>query len=306
MQNSKRYLIFVAVTAIYLCISGYFFFQLKEHGHGYQKNMHDYVRTLNFEDRVLKGQEFSLSDWGFKKRRDKALTHLEFAEEHGADTINISLIFCFASLIYFLFVLFYFAPDEHYLKFLSTGIVTIAIPCLIVGITYPFLEIMAFSEDMEMSFKTKIPVIEYDFKISKEFTGKMFYYYQNKSVLDLVEILFKANNILVAVCIVLFSIIMPLTKLILSLYFVLKKNATEGKIMRGFISIIGKWSMADVFVAAAFLAYLSFKNLNAGEQIIIEAYSLPGLYFFLGYCILSITSSIVIEKALNKNSIVAE
>lgn len=299
MNGSSRYWFFVSVTAVFLCISGYFFFQLKAHGHGYQKNMHDYVRTLNFEDRVLKGQEFSLTDWGFKKRQDKAFTHLEFAEAHREDSTDISLLFCFVSLIYFLFVLFYFAPDENYLKFLSTGIVTIAIPCLLVGITYPFLEIGAFSEDLEVSFKTKVPFTGYEFTLSKEFSGRMYYYYQNKSVLDLIGILFKANNIVVALCIVVFSILMPLTKLGISLYLLLKKNTHEGKVMRWFISVIGKWSMADVFVASAFLSYLSFHNMSTDEQIKTESFTLSGLYFFLSYCVLSIFSSIVIERALS-------
>ncbi|MFZ5552162.1 MAG: paraquat-inducible protein A [Bacteroidota bacterium] len=298
MQESRKYWLFIAVSAVFIAVSAYFFLQFKKHGHAYQKNMHDYVRTLNFEDRVLKGQEFSLTDWGFKKRSDKALTHLDFAGEHRESTKDLSLLFSFVALIYFLFVLFYFAPDVHYLKFLSTGIVIIAIPCLLVGITYPFLEIGAYSEDLEMSFNTTVPVIDYEFKLSKEFTGKMFYYYQNKSVIDLVGILFKANNIIVAFCIILFSIIMPLTKLILSLYLVLKKNAHESTMMKSFISIVSKWSMADVFVAAAFLAYLSFHNMSAGEQIKTDASSLPGLYFFLAYCMLSIVSSIVIDKAM--------
>jgi len=63
---------------------------------------------------------------------------------------------------------------------------------------------------------------------------------------------------------------------------------------------IGKWSMADVFVVATFLSYLSFSNMNTG--IDTEANTLVGLYFFLAYCILSITSSHIIELAVKKES----
>jgi uncharacterized paraquat-inducible protein A len=59
---------------------------------------------------------------------------------------------------------------------------------------------------------------------------------------------------------------------------------------------IGKWSMADVFVVATFLSYLSFSNMNSG--IDTEAKTLVGLYFFLAYCILSIASSPIIELAI--------
>ncbi len=61
---------------------------------------------------------------------------------------------------------------------------------------------------------------------------------------------------------------------------------------------IGKWSMADVFVVATFLSYLSFSNMNSG--IDTEAKTLVGLYFFLAYCILSIASSQFIELAVKK------
>jgi len=61
---------------------------------------------------------------------------------------------------------------------------------------------------------------------------------------------------------------------------------------------IGKWSMADVFVVATFLSYLSFSNMNSG--IDTEAKTLVGLYFFLAYCILSIASSPIIELAVKR------
>jgi hypothetical protein len=52
--------------------------------------------------------------------------------------------------------------------------------------------------------------------------------------------------------------------------------------------------MADVFVAAAFLSYLSFKNMNTGIQT--SSQTMIGLYFFFTYCILSLISSHLIVK----------
>ena len=70
--------------------------------------------------------------------------------------------------------------------------------------------------------------------------------------------------------------------------------------MKKTVGRIGKWSMADVFIVATFLSYLSFSNMNTG--IDTEANTLVGLYFFLAYCILSITSSHIIELAVKKES----
>ena len=68
--------------------------------------------------------------------------------------------------------------------------------------------------------------------------------------------------------------------------------------MKKTVGRIGKWSMADVFVVATFLSYLSFSNMNTG--IDTEANTLVGLYFFFAYCILSITSSQFIELAIKE------
>ena len=52
--------------------------------------------------------------------------------------------------------------------------------------------------------------------------------------------------------------------------------------------------MADIFVAACFLAFLSFNNLNIGIQT--ESTTLIGLYFFLGYCLLSIGTYFILKR----------
>jgi hypothetical protein len=56
--------------------------------------------------------------------------------------------------------------------------------------------------------------------------------------------------------------------------------------------------MADAFVIATSLSYLSFSNMNS--RIDTEAKTLVGLYFFLAYCIFSIASSQLIEFAVKR------
>ncbi len=78
----------------------------------------------------------------------------------------------------------------------------------------------------------------------------------------------------------------------------LSQSFRDSKFVKNTVGRIGKWSMADVFVVATFLSYLSFSNMNSG--IDTEAKTLVGLYFFLAYCILSIASSQLIELAVKK------
>jgi uncharacterized paraquat-inducible protein A len=114
--------------------------------------------------------------------------------------------------------------------------------------------------------------------------------------MSLITTLLKQNNYIVGLTLLSFSIIIPVFKIISTMlicsfsYF--KKNKTLILITK----IIGKWSMADVFVAACFLSFLSFNNMT--NQIETESNVLLGLYFFLAYVIISLISSSLLTWAI--------
>jgi len=57
-----------------------------------------------------------------------------------------------------------------------------------------------------------------------------------------------------------------------------------------FVHIIGKWSMADVFVVGVLIAYLGTQsNTN------IEATLHSGFYYFLAYCLISLAAIQIIK-----------
>ncbi len=57
-------------------------------------------------------------------------------------------------------------------------------------------------------------------------------------------------------------------------------------------SSLSKWSMADVFVIAIFIAFLAARaTQNSSELVRFDADFGNGFYFFLGYCLLSIASA---------------
>ena len=83
----------------------------------------------------------------------------------------------------------------------------------------------------------------------------------------------------------------------------------QNKLVKGMIFYLGKWSMADVFVVALFMAYIGFyglfdAQLNGIEQnrggfaveTINYTHLAPGALFFTTYCILSIVLGIIINK----------
>ena len=136
--------------------------------------------------------------------------------------------------------------------------------------------------------------------IDKVFPGRTYFYYQNKGVFDIMNILFKSKNYIVGVCIGLFSFIIPCFKLGASLFFLLFPSFST-KRMQKVLSFISKWSMADVYVVGAFLSYLSFSNMNPGVDV--EANVLFGLYFFLSYVIISVFLGEVLKRSIKESSL---
>lgn len=89
-------------------------------------------------------------------------------------------------------------------------------------------------------------------------------FFQSKSIFDVVNILIstgKFQSMLVGGLILLFSIIFPIAKLIASLLLLFKSSLRNN----GFINFLalksGKWSMADVFVVAIFMAFIGFRGV---------------------------------------------
>ena len=88
------------------------------------------------------------------------------------------------------------------------------------------------------------------------------------------------------------------TKLSISILIVTTVQVRTSKLLKAIVGYIGKWSMADVFVAASFLSFLSFYNMNPG--INTETNTLMGLYYFFAYVLLSIASTQFIEIAVKR------
>lgn len=124
-----------------------------------------------------------------------------------------------------------------------------------------------------------------DMGFDKVFPGDTYFYYQNKGIMDVISLLWNSENKIVATAIGAFSVVIPTIKLFFTL-LILLLPVTGMKKLRSFLSFIAKWSMADVFVVATFLSYLSFANMSPGVEM--DAQVLFGLYFFGGYVLISI------------------
>lgn len=253
-----------------------------------------YTNELNFESNLLNLSSY-LDSGAWKKAQDRAQDSRKksiLAKKSANFNGFITGVFLVTFGLFF-FLLY----KKKRISDVRFGITILAccLVLLILGISLPFIEIGAFSRNLEVAGL-------------QTFDGKMYFFYQCKSVLGLISTLFESNNWVVGIAILLFSVLNPFTKLILYATFLLSNSLNNKNKLIQLITFIGKYSMADVYVAACFLAFLSFNTLNTGVKT--ESSTLLGLYFFLGYCLLSIAAHYFIRQKQielsNKNRLILD
>jgi hypothetical protein len=117
------------------------------------------------------------------------------------------------------------------------------------------------------------PMIEIDARIRRidfvllgehvQFDNQVLFY-QSKSILQVVRVLLtakQADSIFVGVLILLFSVLLPIAKLVCSELMLLSTRLRDNRVVRVLALKTGKWSMADVLVVAIFMAYVGFKAI---------------------------------------------
>lgn len=146
-------------------------------------------------------------------------------------------------------------------NWIAVGLTLVSLALLVPGLRNDALTITA-----------SIPIFNKPTEIFKE----------TQSILRAVKRLYDSKNYLVAAIIVLFSVLVPFIKV--ALMAVALKATSPATRHRTYLFIrgISKWAMADVFAVGIFIAFLAgnaMDNLDAQIQ--------PGLYYFVGYCLVS-------------------
>lgn len=126
---------------------------------------------------------------------------------------------------------------------------------------------------------------------------------QTRSILGTIGELFAQERWIPAVAILMFSVVFPIIKGIMVIFSLLTPNGALRETLYRIISVIGKWSMADVFVVAIFLCYLSTTGDSQRQMHEIKVFGMVipievltkvtsevglGFWCFLGYCLLSL------------------
>lgn len=123
-------------------------------------------------------------------------------------------------------------------------------------------------------------------------------YEQTRSIVGSVRRLYEVGSPVPATLILLFSVIVPLTKAALVAWATFLRDGTRRKRTLSVVEAIAKWSMADVFVVALFIAYLAAQasatptqGPNAAPPLLaFTAHFGAGFYWFAAYCLFSLAS----------------
>jgi hypothetical protein len=123
-------------------------------------------------------------------------------------------------------------------------------------------------------------------------------YSQTRSIVGSVRRLYEVGSPVPATLILLFSVIVPFGKAALVAFSMFMTGPSARRRTLAFVGTIAKWSMADVFVVALFIAYLAAQASATPTQgpdaapalIAFSAHFGAGFYWFAAYCLFSLAS----------------
>jgi Paraquat-inducible protein A len=121
-------------------------------------------------------------------------------------------------------------------------------------------------------------------------------YEQTRSIVGSVRRLYEVGSPVPATLILLFSVVVPVTKAALVGWAVFLTDERLRRRTLSFVLAIAKWSMADVFVVALFIAYLAAQASTAPASgadaapplLAFDARFGAGFYWFAAYCLFSL------------------
>jgi hypothetical protein len=123
-------------------------------------------------------------------------------------------------------------------------------------------------------------------------------YQQTRSIIGAVRQLYDVGSPFPATLILLFSVVVPLTKAALVGTAVYMRNAAARMRTLHFVETIAKWSMADVFAVALLIVFLAAQATqqppaapeSAPPLLAFTAHFGSGFYWFAAYCLFSLAS----------------
>ena len=130
-------------------------------------------------------------------------------------------------------------------------------------------------------------------------TGTVDAFDKTRSIIGTAEELYNNGHLPVALLIIVFSVGVPTLKALLLLALNISMRDKTRSFLLSVSNAISKWSMADVFVIAIFIAYLAGNGIQESRGLVDFKATLGiGLWYFLGYCLVSILGTQLLSSAI--------
>lgn len=288
----KFTVLLISVIVVFACII-FYTYRITSKLNNYELKKEEVVELLDAEERLG-----NVWEWVPFLNPAEDLMNQKYELEEKADIYYDSAVFDGLVLgviivVFLIIISLFYGKKDSADQMIGLAFIVGALSFLYLGLQSPFLELEAFMDDVTV----KAEIME-DIGLSDSVGGRVYFFYQNHSVLELITLLYTGGNIFVALLLLVFSIIFPLVKLISSGIILLSPNSKYSQNAVVVVNKIGKWSMADVFVAAIFLAFFSFSNSNFGIET--GSTTLIGLYFFVAFVALSLFSGYYLKRVVKK------
>ncbi len=197
------------------------------------------------------------------------------------------------------FLLLLFLKNKTKLEYLAFTAYSVLL--LALGVFLPMIAIDARIEELNFPFLGE----------SLQFKNQILFY-KSKSIMEVVDLMISQGRydlMFVGILVLLFSVLFPVSKLLSSLGFIFSNKLRNNTVINFLTFKTGKWSMADVFVIALFMAYLGFDGLITEQLSQLQTMTnssailttnnsglLFGFYAFTGFVIFSLFISQKVEK----------
>lgn len=287
---------FWLVSSLFLIAGLFLGSRLIQTAYTYKTEKETFANAQNYENRLLDfDQWLPDGDNGERKAMERTAKNKMLDLQMTADRYSGFLI---SIIVLYLAFLSFYGRNRQERPTALGGLLLVALVCLMIGLFTPILEIAAFERDLSIPVKVKTEFLSLDIDYTAKFEGEMYFYYQSKSIVELIGLLLQQGNWIVGISILVFSLLFPLGKTLFTLLALLRPSLIDKPLFSFFIFKTSKWSMADVFVAAIFLSFLAFNNMQTGIQT--DSNILWGLYYFLAYCMLAILSAVFLQQQQRK------
>jgi hypothetical protein len=323
MKNISLKYAFIILIAN-LAISAWFIHALWQHSNAYKLEKKEIAEMLSFNERLLDVKESIplYGDWIWNHKKEAYFLELEKAKD-TYEKAKYDVVWLVITNITFLFIAFFIYYKQNKWFALTFSLVMVSLSFYFAGIFTPMLEIEAYKQDLSIKLEldahksldmlnnelSSIPILGESIKDymnglhkslpdeplvwDKVYPGKMYFFYENKNVLDVYNTLIKTQNYPIAALIILFTFLIPLLKLSFTLKMLFFPHRTN-RFTTNFIHYLTKFSMVDVVVIALIVTFFSFETMSTGVET--QATVLMGVYFFAAYVLCAMLSGLAFDR----------